>query len=220
MTRFREAYLENDRCLVFCARAPCAPTTSSSGTRCARPVEGWRHEKKTACAFVRLLCLLGCAQAAFSASYYVDSAAGNDAWSGKQSGPVGAPAVDGPWRSLARVAKAGLQPGDLVHLRCGRTRNETLQLPAAGTSTARITVRSYPYPCDADRPSISGFTPIAPAFGPVMHPTCTSSRRRTTSCAIRTSPPVSPNGGYGRRTATPRWRSARTGRPDRRPASA
>lgn len=90
--------------------------------------------------------------------YYVDSNIGNDTYSGLsatvQTGNVG------PWKTLAKVGIATLQPGDTVRLACGSDWNETLRLANSGTSTAAITVASWPAAC-SNRPAINGSTNIA-----------------------------------------------------------
>ena len=81
---------------------------------------------RAARALLYLVFLLAASPWAPAADYYVDSSTGNDAWSGKQ--PTSAGNGEGPWRSFVRLSKAPLAPGDVVHLRCGRTWNETLKL--------------------------------------------------------------------------------------------
>lgn len=109
------------------------------------------------------LALLISSQCANAATYYVDAARGNDAWAGNLADPGGAPASNGPWQSLARVARASLQAGDTVALRCGSTWSETLKISASGTTTAPIAVRPYPGPCAATPPAIDGYTHVANA---------------------------------------------------------
>lgn len=93
-------------------------------------------------------------------TYYVDSAAGNDANDGNAAS-AGSGGV-GPWRTLGRLTNATLNPGDSVKLLCGSTWNETLRIPASGTATAPITVSSYPATNCARPPAIDGSTAIAP----------------------------------------------------------
>ena len=92
----------------------------------------------------------------FSATYYIDSARGSDSWSGYYSAPVGNPATDGPWQSLAKLSSFPLKPGDTVALRCGAKWTETLKIPASGTSSAGINVTSYPADCQGLPPTIEG----------------------------------------------------------------
>ncbi|MBA4141401.1 MAG: carbohydrate binding domain-containing protein, partial [Nitrosospira sp.] len=98
--------------------------------------------------------------AAYAATYYIDSAQGNDAWSGAFPEPTGTPAVNGPWASLRKLSEAPLQPGDIVALRCGRKWTETLKIPASGTASAAINITSYPGDCKAAPPTIEGAHPI------------------------------------------------------------
>lgn len=96
---------------------------------------------------------------AHAATYYVDANFGNDKWSGNQSSPVGSPATNGPWQSLAKVSAHVLSPGDSVLLKCGGIWNETLTLKNSGTATSPITIGAYPNGC-TNKPIISGATPI------------------------------------------------------------
>ncbi|SEP35685.1 right-handed parallel beta-helix repeat-containing protein [Nitrosovibrio sp. Nv6] len=90
---------------------------------------------------------------ALGATYYVDSKLGNDAWSGNL--PAQAGAADGPWQTLAQVARANLLPGDSVFLRCGQVWNETLRLGMSGSLSQPIRVGAYPAPCNV-KPLIDG----------------------------------------------------------------
>jgi hypothetical protein len=69
-----------------------------------------------------------------SASYYVDSASGDD------NNPGTARA---PWRTLARASRAVLMPGDRLLLRRGRTWTGPLYVSGSGTSSAPIIVATY-----------------------------------------------------------------------------
>ena len=118
----------------------------------------------------RLRIILACAlfgllpcTAAYSATFYVDAQRGSDAWSGKLADPSGAPSADGPWQSLARLARATLAPGDRVALRCGASWSETLRISASGTAASPITVLPYPTPCVGPAPMIDGFTTVSGA---------------------------------------------------------
>jgi parallel beta-helix repeat protein len=106
-----------------------------------------------------LLLLVLSLKLANAATYYVDSSVGNDTWSGQQAAPLGVPATDGPWQSLAKVSASVLAPGDNVLLKCGETWRETLTLKNSGTAADPITIGAYPSGC-ADKPIISGATPI------------------------------------------------------------
>ncbi len=105
--------------------------------------------------------LLAAAPAEFAsaATYYVDSSYGSDNWSGNHESPLGSPATDGPWQSLAKVSAKVLVPGDSVLLKCGGTWNETLTLKSSGTPSNPISIGSYPSTC-ASKPVITGATPI------------------------------------------------------------
>lgn len=109
--------------------------------------------------FFLILLLLLPLKLAHATNYYVDSSFGNDNWSGNQSSPVGSPATDGPWQSLAKVSAQSLVPGDSVLLKCGGIWNETLTLKSSGTTTSPITIGAYPNAC-ANKPIISGALPI------------------------------------------------------------
>lgn len=106
-----------------------------------------------------LLLAVAPAEFASAATYYVDSSYGSDNWSGNQESPLGSPATDGPWQSLAKVSSKVLAPGDNVLLKCGGTWNETLTLQSSGTLSNPITIGSYPSTC-ASKPVITGATPI------------------------------------------------------------
>ncbi|MCC7101080.1 MAG: right-handed parallel beta-helix repeat-containing protein [Rubrivivax sp.] len=85
--------------------------------------------------------------------FYVDSQNGSDARDGSAATATGS--SSGPWRSLARLAAAGLVPGDTVRLVCGSVWNETLRLPASGTTERPIVVTSHPSGC-GNAPLIDG----------------------------------------------------------------
>lgn len=91
-------------------------------------------------------------------SYYVDPA-GNDADSGMSPRR--------PWRTVARVNSAGLQPGDTIHFKSGGLWRETLE-PAHGGAPGRpITFSRYG---NGPKPVISGSDPVsgwAPTVGGV-----------------------------------------------------
>lgn len=102
--------------------------------------------------------LLVQAPLAMAATYFVDAGKGNDAWSGRLGDPAVASTADGPWQSLARLARATLVAGDTISLRCGSVWNETLKISASGTVAAPISVRPYPSPCVGAGPSVDGFS--------------------------------------------------------------
>ena len=99
------------------------------------------------------------------AIYYVNSSLGSDSYTGLaatvQTGNAG------PWKTLAKLALANLQPGDTVRLACGSEWNETLRLANSGSSVAAITVTSWPSAC-SNRPAITGSTTI-PTSNWVQH---------------------------------------------------
>lgn len=102
----------------------------------------------TARCFVAALVIgLAMLSPANAATYYVDSETGRDAWSGLQQAPVGSPAQDGPWQTLARVRSATLLPGDQVRLRCGRVWTESLRIEQSGTASTPIVIGPYPSGC-------------------------------------------------------------------------
>lgn len=67
-------------------------------------------------------------------SFYVDPRGGDDAGPGTQSRP---------WRSLTRVSRADLEPGDVVRLRAARTHVGSLVLERSGSQAAPIRVEKY-----------------------------------------------------------------------------
>lgn len=120
---------------------------------------------------MRLLSLIPClvfiGGSASAATYYVDSASGNDAWSGKIANPNGSPGTDGPWLTLTKVSAASLVAGDTVLLKCGQSWNQTLSIKTSGTVSSPITFGTYPAPC-ATPPQINGSTSI-PASNWKLH---------------------------------------------------
>ncbi len=104
------------------------------------------------------LLLLSTAAAANAATYYVDAQSGNDLWPGTAPSPVSGTTAssNGPWKTLARIGAASLQPGDAVLLKCGQTWREQLTLPvSSGTSAQPVTYGRYPSACGA-KPLILG----------------------------------------------------------------
>ncbi|ADI13663.1 hypothetical protein [Truepera radiovictrix] len=69
------------------------------------------------------------------ATFYVDCAVGNDAFSGRSQAQ--------PWRTLARAAQAQLHPGDQLLLRRGCTFDEPLRAAWRGTEAAPVLIGSY-----------------------------------------------------------------------------
>lgn len=90
-------------------------------------------------ALITALCL-SFAGTAFAENYYINASEGDDSWSGKLGTAF---QVNGPWKSLARIAGVSLQPGDNILLHCASVWNEQLVIRAKGTAEARITIRPY-----------------------------------------------------------------------------
>jgi len=76
--------------------------------------------------------------------FYVDARSGTDSNDGLSQTAAGS--GKGPWQTLAKV-NASVLPGDTVRLACGSSWNETLRPARSGTSSARITIASYPAGC-------------------------------------------------------------------------
>ena len=83
---------------------------------------------------VGLLGFLWCG-IAWGTTYYVSSSMGGDANSGTS--------LSAPWKTLAKVNAATLQPGDSVLLRRGDVWNESLVPSASGTQTSPISFDAY-----------------------------------------------------------------------------
>jgi len=69
------------------------------------------------------------------ATYYVDSAKGDDNNDGTT--------VTSPWKSLAKVNSFKFSPGDAIMLRRGGLWREQLNFPSSGSSKAQITIDAY-----------------------------------------------------------------------------
>ena len=91
--------------------------------------------------------------------YFVDSELGDDRYTGLTTLPSIKPPLTGPWRTLARVAAAGLFAGDEVRLRCGQSWAETLRLNQSGSSAHPIIISTFPESC-SNQPLITGTTAI------------------------------------------------------------
>jgi parallel beta-helix repeat protein len=91
--------------------------------------------------------------------FHVDSANGDDSNDGLSATAAGG---SGPWRTLARVATAGLAAGDRVELACGSIWHETLRLPADGATGSPIVVAQPASGCSS-LPSIDGSVSLAPS---------------------------------------------------------
>lgn len=94
---------------------------------------------------IALCLLLAACSAGVAAEYYVDDTAGDDSRGGQT--PQAA------WRTLARVNRADLRPGDVVRLKRGGTWRETLMPPTSGTAERLIVFEAYG---DGPRPRILG----------------------------------------------------------------
>jgi hypothetical protein len=79
--------------------------------------------------------LLGGGNRILAADYYVSWQSGNDTNSGISP--------EAPWKSLARVNHADLQPGDRVLLHVGETWREELRPPVSGAQDQPIVFTSY-----------------------------------------------------------------------------
>lgn len=93
-------------------------------------------------------------------SFYVDSQKGNDDWTGMAEKPL-ADGSNGPWRTLNRLSRARLRPGDRVYLHCRSYWRESLSLNSKGKLGAYITIQKYGNACSSnDRPRIDSAMPI------------------------------------------------------------
>lgn len=99
---------------------------------------------------MRLCLLLALIPTSYAADYFVDSVGGSDALPGTQAD---AGDGNGPWRTLARVERAKLVPGDRVLLHCNGVWLESLTLRFKGTSAAPIVIGAYGE-CAGRRPQI------------------------------------------------------------------
>jgi parallel beta-helix repeat protein len=98
-------------------------------------------------------CALGIGLPARAATtYFVDSSAGSDSWTGQHELPTD---TDGPWRTLRRVAVTPLQPGDTVVLKCGGIWHEPLLIRGAGSTEATVGIRAELDCGEAARPEIN-----------------------------------------------------------------
>jgi len=76
---------------------------------------------------------------------FIDAASGDDANDGLSE--------NSPWRTLARINQAPLQPGDTILLRRGGIWRESLNITTSGNPDAPITIGGYG---EGDAPSIRG----------------------------------------------------------------
>ena len=80
--------------------------------------------------------------------YYVDSAAGNDSWSGLAGAFVSG--ATGPWKTITKVNSAAFAAGDSILFKRGDTWREELVCDS-GTSSGRITYGDYGDPMAPSR---------------------------------------------------------------------
>ena len=90
-------------------------------------------------------------------TYHVDSVNGSDAGDGLVAVSAGGSA---PWRTLARVAAAGLVAGDRIELACGSVWHETLRVATDGGAGSPIVVTQPAAGCTTP-PAIDGSVAIA-----------------------------------------------------------
>lgn len=93
-----------------------------------------------------------------SRKFYIDSRSGNDHNNGLSADRPRA--GKGPWRTLARLMKSDLSPGDVVVLACRSQWAETLRLPSSGTVARPILVKAATG-C-TERPTIDGSAALKP----------------------------------------------------------
>lgn len=135
------------------------------------------HRILTCIASILLTCLPACALAA---NYFVDAVSGNDAFTGTSA--TTANGSLGPWRTLAKVNAAGLQPGDIVHFRCGQSWRGTLRIASSSDPARPIRYSRFGSDCnEGNKPlittadAIGGWQPysgniwVASASFPVTH---------------------------------------------------
>ena len=91
--------------------------------------------------------------------FHVDSTLGTDTNDGLSATAANG---SGPWRSLGRLATAGLAAGDRIELACGGVWHETLRLASDGAAGTPIVVSQPATGCTA-LPSIDGSITLAPS---------------------------------------------------------
>jgi len=92
-----------------------------------------------------LLLLLG-SHSLLAATFYVNADSGDDTRTGLA--PTISGTAIGPWKTLAKVATADLQPGDVVLLSCGQKWTESIRVSRSGTAAQPITFGSWPVNCN------------------------------------------------------------------------
>jgi parallel beta-helix repeat protein len=130
--------------------------------------------------------------------YYVDSQVGIDTANGLAA-TVGA-AGTGPWRTLAKLAKASLVAGDQVVLACNSTWQETLVIRASGTAAKPISITTPTAGCTTG-PVIDGGSPLLPTAwrqqkGQTYRATLSSAPLQLTGAGIQWPLAHHPNRGY------------------------
>lgn len=104
-------------------------------------------------AAVLLACLPG---SLLAANYFVDAAVGNDTHTGTAPTLQNGASSVGPWRSIARVNSATLQPGDNVFFRCGQSWRGTLRVISSPSASSPIKYARYGSDCNAfNKPTIT-----------------------------------------------------------------
>jgi parallel beta-helix repeat protein len=120
--------------------------------------------------------------AALAVNYFVDTATGNDAYTGTSATVQSGTPMLGPWRTLGKVNGATLQPGDNVFFRCGQSWRGTLRTASSPDPARPIRYSRFGSDCTAtNKPlfttaaTITGWQPwndnvwVAPAPFPITH---------------------------------------------------
>lgn len=93
---------------------------------------------------------------ALAVNYFVDSVAGNDAFTGTSATALGGASAVGPWRTLSKVNAALLQPGDAVYFRCGQSWRGTLRVASSADAARPIKYSRFGSDCtDVNKPTIT-----------------------------------------------------------------
>ncbi|MEX0326484.1 MAG: hypothetical protein AB3N33_10390, partial [Puniceicoccaceae bacterium] len=99
-----------------------------------------------------LICILFAMSSSLQAAqFYVDSLDGNDTNDGT--------CPDFAWSSLEKVSQTAFKPGDVIHLRSGRTFSGQLVIRSSGTEGNPIRVTRYD---SGDRPHLKGEGKVNP----------------------------------------------------------
>jgi parallel beta-helix repeat protein len=94
-------------------------------------------------------------------NYYVDANQGNNAWTGRFATTQGAPAIDGPWKSITEVNKRIFVPGDTIYLACGSTWREPLIISRSGNRSAPLSIVRYGNCTATNQPTLNGARVVA-----------------------------------------------------------